>query len=161
MNDLLQEVAAQEQRLQFGHFNHERAWELGCAIKAAAEQRGARVAIDITLNGLCLFSHAMPGTSIDNQEWIRRKRNVVQRYQHSSWYMGNYYKMKDSTIEQRSLVDPREYAPYGGSFPLAIRQVGIVGAISVSGLPQQEDHQLLVDVLEEFWSEAEKQETAG
>ena len=156
MNQPLAALLQQEQRLQFRHFSQQRAWQLGCAIKTMAEQRNANVAIDITFNGHCLFSYAMPGTSIDNSEWIRRKRNVVQRYQHSSWYMGQYYAAKESTIEQRSLVDPKEFAPYGGSFPLTIRDVGVVGAISVSGLPQQEDHQLLVDVLEAFLEEAEK-----
>ncbi|PSW06558.1 heme-degrading domain-containing protein [Photobacterium lipolyticum] len=158
MNDILNEIAAQEQRLQFGHFSHLRAWGLGYSIKTLAEKRGASVAIDITFNGQCLFFYAMPGTTIDNAEWIRRKRNVVHRYQCSSWYMGNACKAKEKTIEERSFVDPKEYAPYGGSFPLSIRNVGIVGAISVSGLPQAEDHQLIVDVLESFLSEDEKSE---
>lgn len=158
MNNLLKQLLAEEQRLQFAHFSHQRAWELGCALKEAAESRNAHVAIDITLNNHSLFSFAMPGTTPDNQEWIRRKRNVVQRYQHSSWYMGNYYKAKESTIEKSSLVDPKEFAPYGGSFPLSVRLVGVVGAISVSGLPQQEDHRLIVDVLEDFLTADEKQE---
>lgn len=156
MNAYLAELLAQEQRLQFSHFSHERAWQLGCAIKQAAEAKQANVAIDITVNGQCLFSYAMPNTSIDNSEWIRRKRNVVHRYQHSSWYMGQYYEAKGGNIEQRSLVDPKEFAPYGGSFPLTIRNVGIIGALSVSGLPQKDDHQLLVDVLEAFLDSTEK-----
>lgn len=150
MTELLKTVLEQEKRLQFSHFSHLLAWKLGCRLKAAAEQRNANVAIDITFNSQCLFSYAMPETTIDNQEWIRRKRNVVQRYQHSSWYMGNYYKAKGKSIAEASLVDPNEYAPFGGSFPLTIRNVGIAGVITVSGLPQQEDHQLIVDVLQDF-----------
>ncbi|WED24878.1 heme-degrading domain-containing protein [Vibrio sp. JC009] len=156
MKELLNQILEQEKRLQFTHFSHERAWELGCALKEAAEQKVAGVAIDITMNGLCLFSYAMPGTRIDNAEWIRRKKNVVERYQNSSWYIGNYYKNKGVSIEQGSLVDAKEYAPFGGSFPLAVRNVGIIGTITVSGLPQVEDHQLIVDVLEGFLSEEEK-----
>ena len=151
MNELLKTVLEQEKRLQFSHFSHLLAWELGCSLKAAAEQRNANVAIDITFNSQCLFSYAMPETTTDNQEWIRRKRNVVQRYQHSSWYMGNYYKAKGKSIAEGSLVDAKEYAPFGGSFPLTVRNVGVVGAISVSGLPQKEDHQLIVDVLQDFF----------
>ena len=150
MNNLLQELLEQEKRLQFNQFDHQTAWTLGNAIKREAEARDCNVAIDITLNNQILFSYAMPGTTIDNQEWIRRKKNVVQRYQHSSWYMGNYYKAKGKSIDEGSLVDPREYAPFGGSFPLTINRAGVVGAVTVSGLPQQEDHQLVVDVLEQF-----------
>ncbi len=156
MNTLLNELAQQEQSLQFASFSKERAWKLGCAIKSAAEHRGAFVAIDISMNGHCLFAYAMPGTTIDNTEWIRRKRNVVDRYQHSSWYMRHYFEAKGKSIEESSLVDIRDYAPYGGSFPLTVRNVGQVGTISVSGLPQKEDHQLLVDVLEAFLTDAEK-----
>ncbi|PJC85040.1 hypothetical protein CSW98_16810 [Vibrio sp. HA2012] len=150
MNKLLDHLLQQEQRLQFLHFSHTRAWELGCALKKAAEQKEAKIAIDITMNSLCIFSYTMPGTRLDNVEWIRRKRNVVQRYQNSSWYVGNYYKAKGKSIAEASLVDPCEFAPFGGSFPLNIRNVGTIGAITVSGLSQAEDHQLIVDVLEEF-----------
>ena len=60
MNSLLNQLLAEEQRLQFAHFSHQRAWELGCALKEAAESRNAHVAIDITLNNHSLFSFAMP-----------------------------------------------------------------------------------------------------
>ncbi|EKO3785117.1 heme-degrading domain-containing protein [Vibrio harveyi] len=143
-------LLAQEDRLQFTEFNPNIAWQLGNLIKQNAENKGASVAIDITLNGNCLFSYAMPGTSIDNQEWIARKRNVVVRYQHSSWYMGQYFKTKGKSIEEASLVDPKQFAPFGGSFPLSIRNVGVVGSISVSGLPQYEDHLLVIETLESF-----------
>ncbi|GAM70573.1 hypothetical protein JCM19236_4265 [Vibrio sp. JCM 19236] len=144
----LNELLAQEQELTFEQFNADIAWQLGGIIKQKAEEKGAEVAIDITLNGHCLFSYAMANTTIDNQEWIARKRNVVTRYQHSSWYMGQYFKAKGKTIEQASFVDPKQYAPFGGSFPLIIKNVGVVGAISVSGLPQYEDHLLVVESIQ-------------
>ncbi len=152
MSSLLEQILEQEQRLQFTHFSHQRAWELGCALKSAAENKKVNVAIDIAMNGLCIFSFAMPGTRIDNLEWIRRKKNVVNRYQNSSWYIGNYYKNKGVSIEESSLVDGKEYAPFGGCFPLTIRNVGVVGTITVSGLPQEDDHQLIVDTLTTFLS---------
>jgi uncharacterized protein (UPF0303 family) len=64
--------------------------------------------------------------------------------------MGLYYKSQDTTIEEKSLLDPREYAPHGGAFPITIRGVGVVGTVTVSGLPQEEDHKLVVRVLGEF-----------
>lgn len=146
----LNQLLAQEVELQFEHFDNQTAWELGCLIKSRAEARQINVAIEIVRNGDRLFSFAMPNTARDNQSWIKRKRNVVDRYQHSSWYMGQYYQAKGKTIDQASLVDPTEFAPYGGSFPLIIKGVGVVGSISVSGLPQYEDHQLVVDSITEY-----------
>jgi uncharacterized protein (UPF0303 family) len=79
----IKKIALQEKRLQFKHFDAEVAWEIGTALKAAAEKRRVAVAIDIELAGHPLFSYAMPGTSPDNFDWIRRKRNVVMRYHRS------------------------------------------------------------------------------
>lgn len=146
----LNQLLAQEAELQFEEFNNQTAWELGCLIKNRAEANQVNVAIEIVRNDHRLFSFAMPDTSRDNQCWIERKRNVVERYEHSSWYMGQYYKAKGKTIDQASLVDAKEFAPYGGSFPLIIRSVGVVGSISVSGLPQYEDHKLVVDTITEY-----------
>ena len=146
-------LLAQEKELQFEHFSHQTAWLLGTLIKQKAELREAAVAIDITLNGHSLFSYAMAGTSPDNQHWIARKRNVVDRYRHSSWYMGQYYKAKGKTIEQASLVDAKQFAPFGGSFPLTIKNVGVVGSVTVSGLPQYEDHVLVVESIQTLLSQ--------
>lgn len=152
-NDLTKELQLQldlEEQLQFTHFSNESAWQLGSLIKHTAEQANANIAIDITLNGQQLFGFAMQGSTIDNLAWIKRKQNVVHRYQHSSWYMGLYYKNKGKSIEQASLIDGKEYAPFGGSFPLSIRGVGVVGSITISGLPQYEDHLLLTKCIREF-----------
>ncbi|MCD6618896.1 heme-degrading domain-containing protein [Aeromonas jandaei] len=153
---MLEQLREEEERLQFGHFCHERAWALGCALKAAAEARRGAVAIDISLNGQTLFQYAMPGTTLDNLDWVRRKRNVVQRYQRSSWYIKCSYEAKGKSLAEASLVDPADYGAFGGAFPLRVRGVGVVGAITVSGLPQVEDHRLITDVLEQFLSSDEK-----
>ncbi|WP_278810383.1 heme-binding protein, partial [Obesumbacterium proteus] len=82
--DELALLAAEEASLQFSLFNADTAWEIGSELKAEAEQRGVAVSIDIQLAGHTLFHYAMLGTSPDNAEWIRRKRNVVNRFHKSS-----------------------------------------------------------------------------
>ena len=84
----LEKIALQEKRLKFKHFDSEVAWTLGTALKTAAEKRHVAVAIDIQLNGHTLFSYAMTGTTPDNWDWIRRKRNAVLRYHCSSFAIG-------------------------------------------------------------------------
>jgi uncharacterized protein (UPF0303 family) len=46
-------------------------------------------------------------------------------------------------------MDARQFSGHGGGFPLAIRGVGVVGTISVSGLPHEIDHALIVEALSE------------
>jgi uncharacterized protein (UPF0303 family) len=147
---LLQTLLKQEDELQFTRFSNETALEIGLALIKAAEDKGKPVTIDITRYAQQLFHYAMDRTSADNDEWIKRKINVVRRFGHSSYYMGVHLKNLGQTIEQKYLISEHDYAAHGGSFPLSILSVGIVGTVTVSGLPQAEDHELVVETLRAF-----------
>jgi uncharacterized protein (UPF0303 family) len=146
-DSLLQTLLLQETEFQFTNFTNETALELGMALLEAAKSRGKAVTIDITRYGQQLFHYAMSGTSADNDEWVKRKSNVVRRFGHSSYYVGISLKNAGQTMQEKYLLPESEYAAHGGSFPLLIRNVGVVGTITVSGLPQAEDHELVVGVL--------------
>ncbi|MGA7622829.1 MAG: heme-degrading domain-containing protein [Candidatus Acidiferrales bacterium] len=145
----LEKIAQQEKRLQFNYFDSEVAWAIGTALKAAAEKRGIAVAIDIHLNGHTLFTYAMRGTTPDNLDWIRRKRNVVLRYHRSSYAVGLTHQRNQTTLQAKAGLDIKDYAPHGGCFPINLVGTGCVGTITVSGLPQREDHNLVVAVLQD------------
>lgn len=147
---MLDIIAQQEAALQFATFDKAEAWRLGVALKEAAEAAGQVVAIDITVAGHGWFHYAMPGTSPDNADWVRRKRNVVAHFGRSSYAIGLELKEKGTTLPERNGLPIRDYAPFGGSFPLTLRSVGVIGQITVSGLPQREDHALIVRVLSAF-----------
>lgn len=142
-------IAEQEARLRFERFDAQTAWEIGQKLKQAAETLHSAIVIDIGLFAQPLFYYAMPGTTPDNADWIRRKRNVVQRFYRSSYGLGLMLKQKQSSLEERGL-DARDYAAHGGSFPIFVTSAGCIGAITVSGLPQREDHELVVEVLAEY-----------
>lgn len=116
------------------------------------------MAIDITRNGQQLFHVAMMGTATDNGEWIKRKNRVVNRFGHSSYYIGTYLRNAGQTMEEKYLLSSSEYAAHGGAFPLIIKNVGVVGTITVSGLPQKEDHELVVSTLRQFLAQSIRQE---
>ncbi len=146
----LEKIALQEKRLQFQHFDSEVAWAVGTALKAAAEKRQVAVAIDIQLNGHTLFACAMPGTTPDNWDWIRRKRNVVLRFHRSSYAIGLKHERAQTTLQEKLGLDPKDYATHGGCFPIFLAGTVCVGTITVSGLPQREDHALVVSVLQDY-----------
>jgi uncharacterized protein (UPF0303 family) len=141
------ELAAQEAELQVDRFDEDRAWTLGVALVEEARRRGAPVVVDIERAGRQLFHAALPGSVPDNDEWIRRKGNVVRRFGRSSLHVGELCRDQGTTIEEKYAVASADYAAHGGAFPLLVRGVGPVGVIAVSGLPQLEDHDLLVSVL--------------
>jgi uncharacterized protein (UPF0303 family) len=148
--ELLKELLQQEEEIRFSSFSNDMAFAVGMALLQAARSKSKPVTIDIARNGQQLFHFAMEGTSLDNDEWIRRKNNVVNRFGHSSFYMGISLQSKGQTIEEKYLISSSEYAAHGGAFPLIIQGVGVVGMITVSGLPQQEDHELVVTTLKQF-----------
>jgi uncharacterized protein (UPF0303 family) len=147
---LLAELLAQEEELQFRQFQNDDALLLGMRLVNRAQADGKSVTVDICRNGQQLFHCALPGTSADNDAWIRRKNNVVNRYGHSSFYVGTQFRAKNTTFDQSSRLDIDQYAAHGGAFPVIVRNVGVVGTVTVSGLPQEEDHRLVVEVLREF-----------
>src|SRR3954466_13402378 len=148
----LEELEAQERRLVFSRFTYEDAWALGSLLVDLARERQAPVAIDIHRAGQQLFHAALPGSTPDNDAWIDRKRRVVERYGSASYLVGARFRAKGSTFEESSRLDPDEYAAHGGSFPITVEGVGVVGTVTVSGLPQLQDHRFVVEVLEEFLS---------
>jgi uncharacterized protein (UPF0303 family) len=42
------------------------------------------------------------------------------------------------------------YATHGGAFPLRICNVGVIGTITVSGLPQADDYAFVVESIDRF-----------
>lgn len=144
------DLEAQEQRLVFRTFTHDDAWALGSLLVELGRERRAPIAVDIHRAGQQLFHAALPGSTPDNDAWIARKRRVVERYASASYLVGSRFRAKGTTFEDSSRLDPDRYAAHGGSFPITVEGVGVIGSVTVSGLPQIEDHRLVVEALERF-----------
>ena len=112
-----------------------------------ASERHLPIVIDIRRFGHPLFYVAMEGTTPDNPEWVRRKSNVVARFHHSSYTEALKEKLKDRTIYESQGLPIADFATHGGSFPLRVANAGIVGSLTVSGLPMRQDHELVVEAL--------------
>ncbi|MGW3912355.1 heme-degrading domain-containing protein [Streptomyces sp. NPDC005070] len=144
------DLEEQERRLTLQRFTHDDAWALGTLLVELAREREAPVAIDIRRGGQQLFHAALPGSTPDNDAWIDRKRRVVERYGCSSLLVGSRFRAKGTTFEDSSRLDPDTYAAHGGAFPIAVTGAGVIGTVVVSGLPQIEDHKMVVEALEKF-----------
>jgi len=145
--ELLQRILQQEKEIQFADFNNETALQVGLSLLQGAQGQEKPITIDITRCGQQIFHYAMSGTAIDNDEWILRKNRIVTRFGHSSLYIGTLLKEAGQTLEEKYLISSHEYAAHGGAFPLIIRGVGPIGTITVSGMAQRDDHELVVSTL--------------
>jgi uncharacterized protein (UPF0303 family) len=146
----LAELAAEEDELQLARFTNDDAWALGAALVARAQAEGLPVAIDISRNGHQLFHAAMTGATPDNDTWIARKAATVHRFGHSSLAVGQHSREAGTTFEEQFGLDPERYVAHGGGVPIVVRDVGPVGVVVVSGLPQVEDHRMVVAALREL-----------
>ncbi len=123
------------------------AWKLGTLLRSLAEERKLPVVIDVRSFSQPLFYTALEGTTPDNVEWVRRKSNVVARFHRSSYAIGLKLKSKNETLETQQGLPTSDFATHGGSFPIAVEGAGIIGSVTVSGLPQRADHELVVEAL--------------
>src|SRR5512132_63531 len=136
--ELIVSLEGQERDLVFDRFDESDAWRLGSLLVSLAE--GRPVAIDIRRGSQQLFHAALPGSVADNDRWIERKVRVVERYGASSFLVGRRLAAKGQELDAGMGVDRAEYAAHGGAFPVRVAHVGVVAVVTVSGLPQADDH---------------------
>jgi Uncharacterized conserved protein len=143
-------IVRQEAELVFSAFDAETAWRLGLSLRSLAVARGHSIVVDIRRFGQPhqpLFYTALNGTTPDNARWVQRKTNVVARFHRSSYQLGLYLTHNNTTLAEKYSLSDADYATHGGSFPIHVAGAGIIGAVTVSGLPQREDHNLVVEAL--------------
>lgn len=148
--ELTNALEKQEHSLLFDSFNEDIAYEIGCALRKRAAAQQAPVVIDIRSANRRYFFAALPGSAPNNDNWARRKGNMTLDKHCSSLLVGERMAAKQQTVGADYGFDPLDYAAHGGSFPVRVRQVGVVAAITVSGLPSQEDHELIISVLADY-----------
>jgi uncharacterized protein (UPF0303 family) len=147
---LIAEVERQERDLRFATFTNDDAWELGSLLVRLATERGLPVTIDVRRGTQQLFHAARPGTVADNDTWVDRKVRVVERFGTSSYLQGLRARAKGTTFAEVHDLPLQQYAAHGGAFPVHVEGVGVVGAVTVSGLPQADDHALVTEAIGAF-----------
>lgn len=149
-DSFLIELKGQEKTLQFSEFTNETALKLGMILIENAKKSGKSISIDITRSGHKLFHYSFEGTSPDNDQWMARKSNTVNRFQTSSMYISALLRKIGRTMEEEYCISSMEYASAGGAFPIIIKDVGVIGTIAVSGLAQEEDHEMVVEAIGKY-----------
>ncbi|WP_210200595.1 heme-degrading domain-containing protein [Cohaesibacter celericrescens] len=141
-------LLAQESKLQFSSFSFEDGVSVGLDLLDRARLDKLPVVVDVFAYGQQLFHAALPRSQADNGEWVARKRRTVLRFSHSSLYMGTYCKSIGMELDQKYYLPPCTYASQGGGFPILLRDGGVIGVVTVSGLAEEDDHALVVAALE-------------
>ena len=135
-------VKRQEIELVLPAFDEAVAFELGSAIRSRALADNLGLVVDIRTWDRQLFFAATAGTSSDNAEWVRRKINSVRRFHRASYRL--VLERGEGPFSPQSGVDPADYVIAGGGFPIRVAGAGIVGCLTISGLPGRDDHSVAV-----------------
>jgi uncharacterized protein (UPF0303 family) len=137
----------QEEVLVFAAFDEAVAFKIGSAIRDRALAENLPVIVDIRTFDRPLFYAALPGSNASNPDWARRKINVVKRFLKSTYRMVLEQQRPDRSFKPGEGLEISDYVLAGGGFPIAVKGAGVVGVIAVSGLPEREDHGVVVAAL--------------
>ncbi len=140
--DLEAEAAA----LVLPAFDEAAALRLGGILVDLALAERLPVVIDIRSTNRTLFHAALPGSAPLNGLWARRKSNTALWFHEASLLVGTKHREKGETLAKHGL-DSADHADHGGAVPIRVKGVGVVAVATVSGLPQVEDHRLVVQGL--------------
>ena len=127
-------IKLQEERLRFTSFDEEQAWALGSAMRARAQSNKQPFVIDIRTGIRPLFYAALPGSTAENADWVRRKVNTLYRFEAATYRVALEYQRSGKAFDQTRGITPIDFAPAGGGFPIRIGGV-VIGAVTVSGVP--------------------------
>jgi uncharacterized protein (UPF0303 family) len=139
-------IKSQEQELVLPSFDEHVAFALGSSIYRRATAESLSLVVDIRTWDRQMFFAATPGTSADNAEWVRRKINTVRRFQKASYRLV-VERGGDAMFSEIVNAPATDYVIAGGGFPLRVAGAGIIGSLTISGLPGRSDHGVAVDAL--------------
>ena len=145
--DLFVQLAAEQQQLRFASFSFDDALAIGLDVVETARRDKLAITVDVTVSGQQLFHAALPGTSPDNDRWVARKNRVAMYFFRSSYQVAMQLEAKGKTIEAAYGLSSLDYAAYGGAVPVTLKGGEVIGTVTVSGLPHQQDHAMVVDAL--------------
>jgi len=149
---LIERLDTEAQTLRLSSFDQRDALALGLLLVDLATTRMLPIAIDIRREQHILFHVSLTGATPDNDIWIERKSRTAQRYLEPSLLVGLRGRVGGGRLEDKGWFDEQLYASHGGAVPVYVNGTGVVATVTVSGLPQQADHDLVVEALRTFMS---------
>jgi uncharacterized protein (UPF0303 family) len=150
VNDRMAELTAHETRFGFDSFNHAAAWRLGTLMVERALRESAPIIVDIRRPSMVLFRSALAGTTAENEAWLERKARTVFRFETSTALLAARFEAQGVDLWAAGWFDTELFTAAGGSVPVRVHGVGVVAAVTVSGLTSDEDHDFVIDGLTRY-----------
>lgn len=136
-------------KIELDYFDNHWGMKLGLAIVKLAQDRTQKVAVQVERINHPNFLYVEEGLSADKHDWIRRKVNVVKKFEESSLTVKKDLNSNNMTLSGTFGLQNKNFLAKGGSIPIFVKKAGMVAIVTVSGLHDEEDHQIIVEALQE------------
>ncbi len=134
-------------KIEIDRFSNRIALEMGLTIIDLAKSRNQHIAVEICRLNHPVFLYVDDTLPVDKHNWLRRKANVAKQFEESSLNVKNDLKEGNMTLDKTFVLDERDFLAKGGSIPIFVKNAGMIATITVSGLHDEEDHNIIVDAL--------------
>lgn len=136
-------------RIELDKFSNQTALDMGMAIINLAQKNNQHIAVEISRLNHTVFLYVDENLPEDKLNWLRRKSNVAKRFEESSLSVKNDLQEGNMTLTKTFGLDEKDFLANGGAIPVFVKSAGMVAVITVSGLHDAKDHNLIIDALKE------------
>jgi len=135
-------------KIELEKFSNEIGLEMGLAIVNLAKERNQNIAVQIERLNQTIFLYIGEGLPVDKHHWLRRKAAVAKHFEESSLSVKQDLAAGKMTLEHTFALDEKVYLAKGGAIPIFVKHAGMIAVVTVSGLQDEADHQLIIDALQ-------------
>ncbi len=146
---MAQESSAKDilQKIELEQFSNTIAMDMGLRIAELAKSRNQVIAVEISRLNHTVFLFVDDGLPADKHNWLRRKANVAKHFEESSLAVKATLENRQMSLEKPFGLDEKDYIAKGGSIPVFVKNAGMIATITVSGLRDFEDHDIIIEAL--------------
>ena len=134
-------------KIELEKFSNKIGMDIGLAIINLAQERNQHIAVQVERLNHTIFLYVDDNLPADKHHWLRRKANVAKHFEESSLSVKQDLKNGNMSLTGTFALDEKKYLAKGGAIPIFVKDAGMIAIVTVSGLHDVEDHQIIIDAL--------------
>ncbi|MCW2463034.1 heme-degrading domain-containing protein [Elizabethkingia anophelis] len=134
-------------RIELDSFSNRIAFDMGVKIIDLAKSRNQHIAIEVCRLNHTIFLYVDDTLPVDKHNWLRRKANIARQFEESSLSVKNDLKEGNMNLEMTFGLDEKDFLAKGGAIPIFVKNGGMIAVVTVSGLHDEEDHNIIIEAL--------------
>ena len=134
-------------RIELDSFFQPDCFDMGVKIIDLAKSRNQHIAVEVCRLNHTIFLYVDDTLPVDKHNWLRRKANIARQFEESSLSVKNDLKEGNMNLEKTFGLDEKDFLAKGGAIPIFVKNGGMIAVVTVSGLHDEEDHNIIIEAL--------------